>query len=461
MVERSDIPLAARVELAHAEIQAVARAHGIDVLLVKGYAADPRLYVPGRVSSDVDVLTRPSHAQRMIRALTDDGWETVSTFSSGSIFQHAPTMRHPTWGLVDVHRFFPGFEMDPADVFERFWGRRATRTVAGYPCEVPDIVDHALLIVVHAARSPEAIHQDVGHFSTVLTERDWTTLAVRARALQASVAFAAATGRLPDYQDQPTHDLWLTLSQHGSKSQEWRARVKAAATWAAKLRVILRAPLPNVDHLRMDLSREPTALDIAAATARRPLIAVKDLLSGRASPHSVPRGGSSEASPGASPAAVTRGAEHGGATGSAGPDQTSLDTTDPEWASPNVGVESTHSWFAAALAPGSAHPDSQDSAPRDDAPPPGLQLAQGVAWVDLAKDPDAPDGVCVARVPGGAPLVLNDSAALIWRQALVLPEAAVAPTVAVDVAQELDDSSLEEQVNQFLAHLVASGFLTR
>ena len=41
-MERSDIPLAARVELAHAEIQAVARARGVDALLVKGYAADPR-----------------------------------------------------------------------------------------------------------------------------------------------------------------------------------------------------------------------------------------------------------------------------------------------------------------------------------------------------------------------------------------------------------------------------------
>ena len=256
-MERSDIPLAARVELAHAEIQAVARARGVDALLVKGYAADPRLYVRGRVSSDVDVLTRPSHADLLVQALHEYDWNTVSTFRSGSIFQHAQTMRHPHWGLVDIHRSFPGFETDPEELFDQLWAQRRTRLVAGYPCDVPRTLEHALIILVHAARSPESMTQDVGHLAEVLTEADWRRLEQRAAELEATVAFAAATGQLPNYRDRPTHDLWLVLSHEGTRSQEWRARMKAATTVGGKLAVALRAPLPNVDHLRMDLGREP------------------------------------------------------------------------------------------------------------------------------------------------------------------------------------------------------------
>lgn len=301
-MERSDIPLAARVELAHAEIQAVARARGVDALLVKGYAADPRLYVRGRVSSDVDVLTRPSHADLLVQALHEYGWNTVSTFRSGSIFQHAQTMRHPHWGLVDIHRSFPGFEMDPEKLFDQLWAQRRTRLVAGYPCDVPRTLEHALIILVHAARSPESLTQDVGHLAEVLTEADWRRLEQRAAELEATVAFAAATGQLPNYRDRPTHDLWLVLSHEGTRSQEWRARMKAATTVGGKLAVALRAPLPNVDHLRMDLGREPTALEITRATVSRPVRAVTELLTGRARrrPDTADRP-TAGASPGAAP----------------------------------------------------------------------------------------------------------------------------------------------------------------
>ena len=297
-----DVPWPARLPLAHAAIQAHADHAGVDTLLIKGCATDERLCVPGRISTDVDVLVHPERASRFIADLTSAGWCTLTTFRTGSIFRHAQTMRHPAWGLVDVHRFFPGFQGEASATFRALWRDRMRTTIAGYPCAVPSLVDQALLLVVHAARGAMTIRQDVTHLRGVLSPQEWEVLRQRAEWLNAQVAFAAATGQLHDYRHDPSHDLWAVLSRGGTRSQEWRARMKAATTVGGKLAVALRAPLPNVDHLRMDLGREPTALEITRATVSRPVRAVTELLTGRARrrPDTADRP-TAGASPGAAP----------------------------------------------------------------------------------------------------------------------------------------------------------------
>ena len=434
-MDRSEIPLPVRVELAHAEIQAVARAHGVDALLVKGRAADPRLYVPGRISSDVDVLVRPRHTRRMVEALRTRGWETVSTFRTGSLFRHAQTMRHPSWGLVDVHRSFPGFELPPQDVFDALWWRRVSRAVAGYPCDVPQALDHALIILVHAARSPESRHQDVHHLSGTLTAADWDALETRAGQLGASVALAAVTGTLPQYRDRPSHDLWLVLSQDGSRSQEWRARLRAAPTVPAKLHLALRAPLPNVDHLRMDLGRDPTVREIARTALGRPVTAARELLAGRARRRRDPRPPSE--------------ADHVRACAPPplpAPAENRPGSRDPGAGAP--GRDGASSWLTAPSGVGGA----------EQAAPGTLRRAPDVAVVDMAGTPHAPV-VCVARVPGGQPLVLNDSAAVIWREALRTPETEVVDAVASATGQDPD--TVRADVLDFMSSLVTRGFLIR
>lgn len=488
-MERSDIPLAARVELAHAEIQAVARARGVDALLVKGYAADPRLYVRGRVSSDVDVLTRPSHADLLVQALHEYDWNTVSTFRSGSIFQHAQTMRHPHWGLVDIHRSFPGFEMDPEKLFDQLWAQRRTRLVAGYPCDVPRTLEHALIILVHAARSPESMTQDVGHLAEVLTEADWRRLEQRAAELEATVAFAAATGQLPNYRDRPTHDLWLVLSHEGTRSQEWRARMKAATTVGGKLAVALRAPLPNVDHLRMDLGREPTALEITRATVSRPVRAVTELLTGRARrrPDTADRL-TAGASPGAAPLpGGVHAAEHPHEVAPAhpgtvlpspapGPDAASSMPLPPAPGTPSTAPADTTAPDQPAApdprVPGSppaapGQPDSWLLGPEPIASPARraparagvLRPAPGTAVVEVAPSETVLGSVCLALVPGGRPVVLNDSAALIWHLAQSTPEDSLPQVLAEATGAPLTE--IGPQVRDFVSDLVTQGFLSR
>ena len=71
----------------------------------------------------------------------------------------------------------------------------------------------------------------------------------------AEVAFAAATGELERYRGEPDYRLWKVVSEGGSRSEEWWARVSAAPTFGRGLRIAARAPLVNVDHLAHRLGR--------------------------------------------------------------------------------------------------------------------------------------------------------------------------------------------------------------
>lgn len=447
-----DVPWPARLPLAHAAIQAHADHAGVDTLLIKGCATDERLCVPGRISTDVDVLVHPEHASRFIADLTSAGWCTLTTFRTGSIFRHAQTMRHPAWGLVDVHRFFPGFQGEASATFRALWRDRMRTTIAGYPCAVPSLVDQALLLVVHAARGAMTIRQDVTHLRGVLSPQEWEVLRQRAEWLNAQVAFAAATGQLHDYRHDPSHDLWAVLSRGGTRSQEWRARLRAAGTLRGKIRLALGAPLPNLDHLRLDLEREPTPLEIAQATVQRPAQAVNELIHGGAK-----RCTEDETDVQAPPEPVTGREENAQSLSPAHDHDPATDTTDGS---------DTHGPTGLLLPAG-------DGAPSRDAPPPGerestraghapSRIAPGVAVVD-----DAPAGthdwfapVYVARIPHDPPRVLEGTAALIWRVAVEFPEtddAGVVERVAAVV--DLPPTQISADVVEFLERLVAEELL--
>ena len=91
------VPVALRVHLAHATVQAVAEACGAHLLHIKGPATDPRLRLASgevdeagallhapRASTDADVLVRPDQVTRFVRSLTEHGWRVLTTFRTGS-----------------------------------------------------------------------------------------------------------------------------------------------------------------------------------------------------------------------------------------------------------------------------------------------------------------------------------------------------------------------------------------
>lgn len=277
--DAGQVPLAARIQIGHAHLQWVAESQGIRLLHIKGAALDPRLSWPGREGSDVDVLAPASDAGRLVAALQAGGWRLENTFKHSSAFEHAATLRHAELGWADVHRYFPGINLDPDQAFEILWDERRSTGLGGFDCAVPSLAAQILVLVLHAARSPASGRGPMDISSSwgaadEMTRQEVERLVV---ALDAEVGFAAGVGDLDAYRDRRDHDLWKVVSQGGTRIQEWRARVKAAPTRRRALAVALRAPLVNTEHLAMVLGRPPTRWEVVVEFFDRPARGLREL----------------------------------------------------------------------------------------------------------------------------------------------------------------------------------------
>lgn len=278
------IPAGVRLLLGRAAVQIIADREGVDLLHIKGDAVDPSLrdpVAPGSSGTDVDVMVRPEHAARMDQALRRRGWTVYSTYLNGSPFGHAQTYLHEAWGYLDLHRAFPGIEIDASDAFALLWSARSTATIAGVECPVPSIVAQSLILVLNAARAPSRGNRDV--------EVAWEKADVAARSeveklaatLDAQVAMAAAIGRIEDFRDHRSYRLWRAVSQGGTRSEEWWGRLRAARTWRERLRLATRLPLVNTEHLAIRLGHAPAPREVAVEFLARPSRAVREWMASR------------------------------------------------------------------------------------------------------------------------------------------------------------------------------------
>lgn len=275
--EPQTTPLAARIRLAHAYFQRIADMHSIDILHVKGYAFSQEIYRKGRYSSDADLLVRPSHVDRFVEILLADGWRIQAHFETGSVFEHAMTLYHASWGLTDIHRFFPGLGRhgDYEKTFDRIWAARKTRMIAHRPCTVPSDLDARLLVVLHRARAASRYSADINYLVSLLSYSDWQRLRARAEELDSSLAYSAAMGGLEQYRDDRDYLLWLSVSQDVPHYIQWIGRLQSATTLHDKLRTLKNIFLVNKDHLAMQLGRTPTKAEIRAKFFERFGIKVK------------------------------------------------------------------------------------------------------------------------------------------------------------------------------------------
>ena len=275
------IPLAVRLTLARAAIQVLADEAGADVLHIKGSAVDPSLRDVLQHGTDVDILARPEHVAALDRVLRAHGWRVYSSFTYGSPFEHAQTYWHESWGYLDLHRSFPGIRADPAGAFATLARDGGTIDVAGIPCPVPGVDAQIVVLILNAARAG-------GVAGTPLARR-WDEAGSERRArlealvaeLDAPTAFGAAFDRLDEHRAERDHDLWRVITRGGTRTEEWRARLRAAPTRRQALRIALRAPLVNTEKLAHDLGRSPTVRDVLRALAARALRAGRDLVRGR------------------------------------------------------------------------------------------------------------------------------------------------------------------------------------
>lgn len=257
-----DVPLPIRIQLSHAYFQHLALSHGLDILHVKGYAFAQEVYRPGRTSTDVDILVRPSHIDRLVNLATADGWEILARFETGSIFEHAMTLYHSSWGLVDIHRYFPGLGNPDGSAFDTLWKQRRTKLIANYPCFVPSLIDSRITVVVHGARSVAHHNPDISYLQETLLPSDWEKIQARVPELQAEIAYAAALGHLEQFKEHPDYLLWKSISEDTPGYLRWKARLVHAQGLHQKLKVALSILLVNKDHLAMELGHAPSKAEV-------------------------------------------------------------------------------------------------------------------------------------------------------------------------------------------------------
>lgn len=262
------IPITTRVHLAHAVVEALAREAEVELLHIKGPALLPGLRNPGHGSSDADVLVRPGHVHRLEAVLARHGWERWSDFDDGSAFHHAANWFHDNWGYVDVHAHWPGPRVAPEQVYAELAAGGLTQDIAHVSCRVPNRTGQILVLVLHAGRSPGG-GSELALAWHAITEEERVEVRAMATRLRAETGLAAGLGELDSILDDETADLWRFYSRGGTRSDEWRARLRAAPSRREAMRVLTSALPVNRAHLRMELGRAPTRRDVARRQVRR------------------------------------------------------------------------------------------------------------------------------------------------------------------------------------------------
>lgn len=262
------VPLRARVLLAHARIAALAADIGLQALHVKGYAALPGAYDSHRTSTDVDVLTQPAEARRLLDALQSEGWELVTDFAHGSIFEHAATLRHVQLGYVDVHRHFPGIGLPAQEAFDLLWRDHGVRVRAGHPLPVPCLVHQRLLVLIHASRDPSRRRSDMDALLRLTDHDGWEAMRRAAREFHAEAAWEAATDE-PLGDDPDRVALYRAMSGGARDADLFALRWKTTKNVRDKAALVLKTLPVNRAHLSMGMDREATHWDALKWQAKR------------------------------------------------------------------------------------------------------------------------------------------------------------------------------------------------
>lgn len=261
------VPRHVRIRFAHASAQSVADRAGVDVLHIKGASLDPNLN-PGRAeSSDADVLVRPSHVTQFMEALPAAGWNLWCDFEEGSLFEHAASLHHQWYGMLDVHQNFPGLHRDPAGAFDLLWRSRTERLIGGAPCAAPGPTHEHLIMLLHAARSPGKDLDILNHWQR-LEPQEQAVIRDEAEALGATVGLDVALG-LVDETASPEVELWLLSLDNSDRLQEWRARWRNTSGLHDRAALAARALRVNRFALGQRLGHPPSSSEIRKEWWRR------------------------------------------------------------------------------------------------------------------------------------------------------------------------------------------------
>jgi hypothetical protein len=269
------------LELLHAEVCWSLADRGVDVLIIKGPSTGDWLYPEGdRESADVDVLLRPSQWDAAVAALMVRGFEpTYSGFRETESALHSLDLQRadPQQGRhgVDLHRYFPGIELDAEAAFDVLWADRSPAEQAGMPVWFPNIPSRALIVGLHAARQPyvEKTQKDLQLALAALSHEEIAGLAELARRLRAQGPLRAGLETRPEashyieelgLEDVEVPPYWRLLSQGADllsieleriRSLPPRQRAGAMVRWLFPSAASLRARHPEAASGHLALGR--------------------------------------------------------------------------------------------------------------------------------------------------------------------------------------------------------------
>ncbi|GAA2239678.1 hypothetical protein GCM10009851_26320 [Herbiconiux moechotypicola] len=270
----SIVDLDAAVLLAHALVAQIAASSEIPCLFIKGPGCRLQGLRPGgTISSDVDAWAEPAHAPRLIELLETRGWARRPRSELDDFYPvHSVTLYHPSWPCdIDVHSRFPGMDGEPGSVFAHLWSRRTYVELAHWPVPLPSLPDHALILALHALRTPwSAKGQKELQFliHSCLPELDFDGLAAIALATGGAGAAAPFLDALPGASHPPPSwpdpsDEWLVRTIARSPGS-LRLIDIVKSPWRQRPRLILRALFPKPEtytarNLHLDLTDRLTS----------------------------------------------------------------------------------------------------------------------------------------------------------------------------------------------------------
>jgi hypothetical protein len=231
------------LELGYALIARVAEDLGVRALAIKGLVHEAHDLREPRASADVDVLVEPGRHAHVVAALIEAGWRMAPQPTVPPPFgYHSVTLNHPSWPCeLDVHDRFPGFLADPADVFDTLWTHHSFIVAAGVAVPSTDLYASALLLALHALRTPRDprnARELIGLVDRLSSRKidlgRLRTLAEATGALATARPVLVALGAtVPAVSpDDPSVLQWeLRRAHRGTRNLGWLVELRRTAPW--------------------------------------------------------------------------------------------------------------------------------------------------------------------------------------------------------------------------------------
>ncbi|RJS45382.1 nucleotidyltransferase family protein [Nocardioides cavernaquae] len=247
------------LELLPVLVASVAEQIGARVLLIKGAVVTGHGLRAPRLSDDVDFMVEPARFEDLVARLTELGWRIPGgDVPSVLDVRHSEAMRHEHWVCeLDVHRMFPGFFADDADVFEALWADRSMITLGGIDLPAAGLAGSIVIAALHALRVPDMPRHvvELDQLQTYLRDRasDQTLAEVLALIQVTGSAVPLAPlmpslGSVPaDESDADRHQLqqWrLHAAKGDTRAVAWLQELRRQPWWRwpfAILRALLGA----------------------------------------------------------------------------------------------------------------------------------------------------------------------------------------------------------------------------